>query len=113
MTRIAFPTTNLGSVTTAPVTDLRYLAPDATGVGFNDKPYLTLDGAISNLNRTGAIWAVGPNGQITYTFLDKDPTGLYNSPKYANLSATILPASRRLPPSSVLQRGRQSSCGTT
>jgi serralysin len=65
--------------------DLRYLSPDASGPGPNGKPLLSVDGAIDNLNRTGAIWSVGPNGQITYTFLDRDPTGLYNSPKYKNL----------------------------
>lgn len=68
----------------ANVQDYRYLAPDATGT-LGGKQVLTLDGAIDNLNRTGAIWKVGPNGQITYTFLDKDPSGLYNSPKYAFL----------------------------
>lgn len=69
---------------TAQVTDFRYLAPGATGT-LGGKTVLSLDAAIQNLNRTGDIWKVGPNGQITYTFLDKDPTGLYNSPKYADL----------------------------
>jgi len=64
--------------------DLRYISPTATGT-LGGKQVLTLDGAIDNLTRTGAVWKVGPNGQITYTFLDKDPTGLYNSPKYANI----------------------------
>lgn len=72
------------SAADARISDLRYLSPTATGT-LGGKTVLTLDGAIDNLNRTGAIWNVGPNGQITYTFLDKDPTGLYNSPKYQNL----------------------------
>ena len=66
------------------VQDYPYLSPDATGT-LGGKQVLTLAGAIDNLNRTGDIWKVGPNGQITYTFLDKDPTGLYNSPKYADI----------------------------
>jgi serralysin len=68
------------------VQDLRYISPDATGTAFNDKPYLTVDEAAANLNRTGDIWKVGPDGAITYNFLDHDPTGLYNSPKYAFLA---------------------------
>ncbi|MCY7339554.1 MAG: M10 family metallopeptidase C-terminal domain-containing protein [Sphingomonas bacterium] len=67
------------------VNDLRYLAPTDTSTAYNGKDIATLSEAAANLNRTGAIWKVGPNGQITYTFLDKDPTGLYNSPKYANV----------------------------
>lgn len=67
------------------VNDLRYIAPAGGGTAFNGKPIVSVDAAAANLNRTGAIWNVGPNGQITYTFLDKDPTGLYNSPKYANV----------------------------
>jgi serralysin len=65
--------------------DLRYLAPTETSKAFNGKDVATLDEAAANLNRSGDIWSVGPNGQITYTFLDKDPTGLYNSPKYRDL----------------------------
>lgn len=76
--------TDLGTPSAAGPDDLRYLSPTATG-SLGGKQVLTLDGAIQNLNRTGAIWDVGPNGQITYTFLDKDPSGLYNSPKYAFL----------------------------
>lgn len=64
---------------------LRYLSPTETGTAYNGKDVATLAEAAANLNRTGAIWKVGPNGQITYTFLDKDPSGLYNSPKYKNL----------------------------
>lgn len=64
---------------------LRYLGPNQSGPAFNGKPIATLEEAAANLNRTGAIWKVGPNGQITYTFLDKDPSGLYNSPKYKNI----------------------------
>jgi serralysin len=65
--------------------DLRYLSPTETGTAYNGKDIATLEEAAANLNRTGAIWSVGPNGQITYTFLDKDPTGLYNSPKYRDI----------------------------
>ncbi len=65
--------------------ELRYVSPTETGTAYNGKDIATLDEAAANLNRSGAIWNVGPNGQITYTFLDKDPTGLYNSPKYKNL----------------------------
>lgn len=65
--------------------DLRYLPPDATGTAYNGKTIYTVEQAAANLNRTGAIWNVGPNGQITYTFLDKDPSGLYNSPKYKDV----------------------------
>lgn len=64
---------------------LRYLAPTETGTAYNGKDIATLEEAAANLNRTGDIWKVGPNGQITYTFLDKDPSGLYNSPKYKDL----------------------------
>ena len=71
------------------INDLRYLAPNQTGTAFNGKPIATLAEAAANLNRTGAIWKVGPNGQITYTFLEKAPTGLYNSPKYASLGAYV------------------------
>ena len=63
------------------VNDLRYLAPNQTGTAFNGKPIVTLDQAAANLTRGGAVWKVGPNGEITYTFLNKAPTGQYNSPK--------------------------------
>lgn len=65
--------------------DIRYIAPNATGTAANGKTVLSVDQAVANLNRTGAIWDVGPNGQITYSFLDKGFTGLYNSPKEAYL----------------------------
>lgn len=65
--------------------DLRYVSATESGTAFNGKPIATLTEAAANLNRGGDFWSVGPNGQITYTFLDKDPTGLYNSPKYANI----------------------------
>jgi len=71
-------------LSTPSVDDLRYISPTATGT-IGGKTVLTLDGAIQNLNRTGAIWNVGPNGEITFTFLDNDPSGLYNSPQYAFL----------------------------
>jgi serralysin len=65
--------------------DLRYISPTETGTAYNGKDIATLAEAAANLNRTGDIWKVGPNGQITFTFLDKDPTGLYNSPKYKDV----------------------------
>lgn len=61
--------------------DLRYLALTDTYTAYNGKDIATVAEAAAILNRTGAIWNVGPNGQITYSFLDKAPTGLYNSPK--------------------------------
>lgn len=64
---------------------LRYLSPTETGTAYNGKDIFTVEEAAANLNRTGAIWKVGPNGQITYTFLDTDPSGLYNSPKYKDV----------------------------
>ncbi|GAA4016474.1 serralysin family metalloprotease AprA [Sphingomonas swuensis] len=69
------------------VDDIRYVAPTATGLAPNGKTVLSLDQAIGNLNRTGAIWDVGPNGQITYAFIDKPLNGLYNSPKEAYLGS--------------------------
>lgn len=68
--------------------DLRYIAPAGGGTAVNGKPIISVDAAAANLNRTGAIWNVGPNGQITYSFLDRAPTGLYNSPK-EGLDATV------------------------
>ena len=61
--------------------DLRYLSPTETSVADNGRDIATVAEAAANLNRTGAIWNVGPNGQITYSFLDHAPTGQYNSPK--------------------------------
>ena len=55
--------------------------PDHNGIAYNGKPIYTTDQAAAQLNRTGAIWPVGGNGVITYTFLDHAPTGQYNSPK--------------------------------
>lgn len=68
--------------------ELRYLAPDATGT-LNGKKVLTLDGAIANLTRTGGQWNVGGNGVITYTFLDKDPGGQYNNPHETYLGGIV------------------------
>jgi serralysin len=60
--------------------EVRYLSPTQTGT-MNGKPIATLDEAAANLNRTGDFWKVGPQNTITYTFLEKAPTGQYNSPK--------------------------------
>lgn len=61
--------------------DLQYLPYDSGGTAFNGKPIVSAEVAAANLNRTGAIWNVGPNGQITYAFLDTAPSGQYNSPQ--------------------------------
>lgn len=55
--------------------------PDGDGIAYNGKRIFTVEQAASYLNRDGDIWKVGPDGQITYTFLDRAPTGQYNSPK--------------------------------
>jgi serralysin len=53
--------------------------PDGDGVAYNGKPVLTPEQAGAQIARSGALWNVGPNGQITYSFLDKPPSGQYNS----------------------------------
>jgi serralysin len=67
------------------VSELRYLAPGATGSAYNGKPIATVDQAAANLNRSGAIWDVGPNGVVTYSFA-KNTIGLYNNPNEPYLS---------------------------
>jgi serralysin len=68
--------------------ELRYLPPDASGT-INGKQVLSVDGAIANLTRTGGQWNVGGNGTITYTFLDKNPGGLYNNPHETYLAGLV------------------------
>ncbi len=88
MGRIALDSFNNVTMTPTGVTspsDLQYIPADGSIPSPNGKPVWSLAQAAANLNRTGAIWNVGPNGQITYTFLDKDPSGLYNSPKYKDV----------------------------
>jgi len=68
---------------------IRYLPSDITGTAPNGKKYLTLDGAIANLTRTGGQWNVGGNGVITYTFLDKNPGGQYNNPHETYLGGLV------------------------
>ena len=69
--------------------ELQYLPPDATGT-INGKQVLTLDGAVANLTRTGGLWDhLGPNGTITYTFLDQNPGGLYNNPHETYLAGLV------------------------
>ena len=54
--------------------------PDGDGIAYNGKPIFTTDQAADQLDRGGAIWDVGPNGVITYTFLEHAPGGQYNNP---------------------------------
>jgi serralysin len=68
--------------------ELRYLAYDSSGTAFNGKPIVSAETAADILNRTGAIWNVGPNGQITYSFLNTDPSGQYNNPQ-SGLGETV------------------------
>lgn len=59
-----------------------YTYPDSNKDGIDDwygKPILTPDQAADQLNRGGGGWNVGPQGTITYTFLDKAPSGHYNT----------------------------------
>ena len=59
-----------------------YMYPDANNDGIDDwygKPIFTPDQAADQLNRGGGGWKIGPNNQITYTFLDKPPSGHYNT----------------------------------
>jgi serralysin len=76
-----------GAGVTGPV-ELRYLPPDASGT-INGKQVLSIDGAAANLTRTGGTWKVGGNGTITYTFLDKNPGGLYNNPHETYLGGLV------------------------
>lgn len=68
---------------------VEYLPPTITGTAPNGKEYLTLDAAVANLTRTGGAWNVGSNGAITYSFLDRDPNGLYNNPHETYLAALV------------------------
>src|ERR1044071_3077365 len=54
--------------------------PDGDGIAFNGKPIYTVDQAAQTLDRNGAIWNVTGNKTITFSFLDRDPGGLYNNP---------------------------------
>ena len=81
---------SIPSSTLNPLVDLRYLSPTADGPSpLNGKEILTLDEAIINLNRTGATWNVGPNGVITYSFLNKAPGGLYKNPHEQYLAGIV------------------------
>lgn len=53
--------------------------PDGDGLAYNGLPVYSPDEAAQQLNRTGGMWDVGPNGQIRYTFLDHAPSGHYNT----------------------------------
>ena len=69
--------------------DLRYIAPDASGTAYNGKTILTVDQAIDNLNRTGGIWNVNGHSTITYSFLDKGPGGVYHNPHETYLAGLV------------------------
>jgi serralysin len=59
-----------------------YTYPDANNDSVDDwygKPIFTPDQAADQLNRGGGGWDIGPKGIITYTFLDKAPSGHYNT----------------------------------
>ena len=59
-----------------------YTYPDANNDSVDDwygKPIFTPEEAAQQLNRGGGGWNVGPDGIITYTFLDKAPSGHYNT----------------------------------
>ncbi|QIK78967.1 hypothetical protein G7077_08730 [Sphingomonas piscis] len=72
------------------ISGIRYIAPDQTGVAPNGKQYLTLDGAVDNLTRTGGSWNVGGgDGKITYSFLEKGPGGQYNNPHETYLAGLV------------------------
>lgn len=63
-------------------TAMTYTYPDADQDGFDDwydKPIFTPDQAADQLNRGGGGWDIGPNGQVTFTFLDHAPSGHYNT----------------------------------
>lgn len=63
--------------------------PDGDGIAFNGKPVATPDQAADILTRFGARWPITGNGTITYTFLDKDPGGLYNNPHETYLGSLV------------------------
>lgn len=76
----------------ATVSDIRYISPTASGTANNGKTVLTLDQAVDNLTRTGGQWHVHGDNTITYSFLEKDPTGHYNNDAYlAGLTAEFSP----------------------
>jgi serralysin len=54
--------------------------PDGNGIAYNGKPVYTVAQAAETLTRNGAVWPISGNGNITYSFLDKAPGGLYNNP---------------------------------
>jgi serralysin len=63
-------------------TPASYTYPDANNDGIDDwygKPIFTPDQAADQLNRLGGGWDIGPQGTITYTFLDHAPSGQYNT----------------------------------
>ena len=91
MGKFSFEFSKIGSVDGGGVTkpaELRYLPPDATGT-INGKEVLTLDGAIANLTRAGVPWQVGTDGKITFSFLEKNPGGLYNNPHETYLNGLV------------------------
>src|SRR3954454_18257461 len=81
------PTSTSGS--SVQPTDIRYLAPDATGTAPNGKTILTLDQAVANLTRTGGQWNLQGAQTITYSFLEKTPGGQYNNPHETYLAGIV------------------------
>lgn len=74
------------------INDIRYISPTASGTATNGKTVLTLDEAVDNLTRTGGAWKVNGDNTITYSFLEKDPSGHYNNEPYlAGLTAEFTP----------------------
>ena len=69
--------------------EIRYLAPDASGVAPNGKTILTVDQAIDNLTRTGGQWNLNGAKTITYSFLEKAPGGQYNNPHETYLAGLV------------------------
>lgn len=102
--RLTYEVRHVGAPTATTLSkpqDLRDPDPDGDGIAYNGKPILTTEQAAAQLDRNGAIWPVGGNGVITYTFAEHAPGGQYNSPKnydflgsYVEGFASFTPAQR-------------------
>jgi len=80
--------TNIGGSIGRP-SDIRYVAPDASGTASNGKTVLTLDQAVDNLTRTGGQWNLNGAQTITYSFLEKTPGGQYKNPHETYLAGIV------------------------
>lgn len=69
--------------------EIRYLPADITGTAPNGKEYLTLEGAVANLTRTGGQWKVNGSDKITYSFLEFAPGGQYKNPHETYLAGLV------------------------